>query len=73
MADPLTFALVDSYEGPHAAKRMARDAQVSQSAAHKWLWGLALPNSRFLLRMAQRNEKLREHLARLMAEDCSND
>lgn len=70
MRDPLTLAFVDAYAGPHAAKRIARDADVSDRTAENWLRGLSWPGLPMAVRMARRNAKLRENLARLMAEDA---
>ena len=58
--------LETAYAGPHACKRIARDAGVSHRTAQKWWGGINAMRADVLLRLAASNDKMRaELLARL--------
>lgn len=56
--------IAGAYAGRHATKRAARDADAPVGTARGWLAGRFVPSTSALIRMAQRNDRIRAELIR---------
>jgi hypothetical protein len=57
-----------AYDGPHASKRIARDAGTSHRTAEKWWAGLTEMRASAFVRLAQSNDKMRAELLRRLGD-----